>query len=135
MTNGDINPSSHHVDTDPAATVCSALQRLNEHAVDGYIALGADDLVYASMTTVKGMEAARALDEAALAKLPDHWRRIDRLLVSGDTVAIWLTFGGTPAGKEPFEAELCDIFEVRDGLIHSITTYANWPVMMERLGL
>ncbi len=139
MTHDEISPSSNSADTaeatDPAAIVRAALQRLNDHDVDGYFALCADNLDYVSMTTVEGKAAARALDEAALAALPDHWRRIDRLLVSGDTVAVWLTFGGTPAGKEPFEAEFCNIFEVRDGLIASLKTYANWPEVMARVGL
>ncbi|WP_181198400.1 nuclear transport factor 2 family protein [Enhygromyxa salina] len=137
MSDGQIrpeNPCSSEA-TDPSVIVRAALQRLEERDLDGYFALCADDMVYVSMTTVHGKEAARALDEAALAGLSDHWRRLERLLVSGDTVAVWLVFGGTPTGKEPFEVEFCNIFEVRDGLIQKITTYANWPVVLAQVGM
>ena len=119
----------------PEAIVREALDRLNKHDLAGYYDLCADDFLYVGTSTRRGKEQARAVDEPFLSAIPDHWRRIDRLLVSGDTVAVWLTLGGTPvANGKAFEAELCDVIVVRDGLIRSLTMYADWPSIMSRLG-
>ncbi|MFO7563622.1 MAG: nuclear transport factor 2 family protein [Enhygromyxa sp.] len=120
---------------DPKAVVERAFACLNEHDLDAYYALCADDFTYTGMTTTRGRDVARQIDAAAFAALPDHWRRVERILVSGDTVAVWLVFGGTsPATGEPFEIEFCDVFEVREGLIQSITMYADWPALLQQIG-
>jgi ketosteroid isomerase-like protein len=115
-------------ESDPRAVVEAAFQRLNEHDIDGYFALCADDFVYSvGPSVVRGKPAARAVDEPAYTALPDHWRRIDKILASRDTVAVWLTFGGTrSADGVAREVDVCDIFEVRDGLIQSLACYADW---------
>lgn len=121
--------------TTPDTIVRAAFDRLNAHDLDGYYALLAEDISYTAMTTTHGRAAARAVDAAGFAALPDHWRRIDRLLVSGDVVAVWLTFGGTPATTgEAMEVEFCNIFEVRDGLIQALTIYTDWPALFAQLG-
>ena len=82
----------------------------------------------------QGKSEARAVDEPLFAALPDRWRRVDELLVSGNTVVAWLTFGGTPtASGRTVEAELCDVIEVEDGLITSLTMYADWAELMGKL--
>ena len=119
---------------DPRSVVLTALDRLNAHDLEGYYELCADDFVYVGTTERRGKAEARAVDEPLFAGLPDHWRRVERLLVSGDTVAVWLTFGGTPtANGRAFEAELCDLIEVRDGKIQSIRMYGDWPALMAAL--
>ena len=124
-----------NVPTSPEAVVRTVYDRLNAHDLDGYYALCSDDLVYTGMTTLHGKASARAFDEPAFAALPDHWRRVDRLLVSGEVVAVWLVLGGTPlASGTPFEVEFCNIFEVRGGLVTSITMYTDWPALMQKLG-
>lgn len=121
-TASEVNP------TDPATVVEEALRRLNDHDLDGYYALCADDFRYVGTAERVGHAAAREVDEPMFAAVPDHWRRIDKLIVGGDVVAVWLTLGGTPtATGQAFEAEFCDIIEVRDGLIQSLTLYADWP--------
>lgn len=120
--------------TDPGAVVLAALDRLNEHDLDGYYSLCAPDFTYTGTGTRHGHAEARAIDEPLFSAIPDHWRRVDRILVSGEVVAVWLTLGGTPtATGRSFEAELCDIIEVRDGLIRSLTMYADWPALFSRL--
>lgn len=120
---------------DAKAVVEAAFARLNNHDLDGYYALCADDFRYTGMTTTHGKAAAREIDTPVFAGLPDHWRRVERILVSGDAVVVWLVFGGTPvATGKPFEVEFFDIFEVRDGLIRSITMYADWPALLRQLG-
>lgn len=106
------------------------MRRLNDHDLDGYYALCANDFRYVGTAERIGHTAAREVDESIFAAVPDHWRRIDRMVVSGDVVAVWLTFGGTPTSTgRRFEAELCDIIEVRDGLIQSVTMYGDWPAL------
>jgi ketosteroid isomerase-like protein len=68
------------------------------------------------------------------AALPDHWRRVDRILEVGDTVAVWPTFGATASATQTsFEVEVCDIIEVRDGRITWITMYGDWAPMYPAL--
>ena len=123
------------VGPDPESVVRTALERLNEHDLDGYYELCADDFAYIGMSERRGIAEARATDEPLFAGLPDHWRRVDKLLVSGDTVAVWLTFGGTPtATGRSFQAELCDLIEVRGGKIQSLRMYGDWPKLVEKLG-
>ncbi|MDP1792589.1 MAG: nuclear transport factor 2 family protein [Acidimicrobiales bacterium] len=120
--------------TDPKTVVVTALDRLNEHDLEGYYALCADDFTYTGTGTRRGKDEARATDEPLFAALPDHWRRIEKLLVSGNTVVVWLTFGGTPAATgKSFESEFCDVIEVDNGLITSLTMYADWPTLMSKL--
>ena len=62
-----------------------------------------------------------------------EWRRIERLLVDGDVVVAWIVLGGTlVADGQPFEAEVCDIFEVRNDLIRSVTVYADRTELSRR---
>jgi ketosteroid isomerase-like protein len=123
-----------HMASDPESVVVAAFDRLNAHDLEGYYDLCADDFRYVGTTVREGKAEARAVDEPFFAQLPDHWRRIDKLLVSGNTVAAWLTFGGTPAASgRSFEAEFCDVIEVEDGLITSLTMYGDWPALMEKM--
>lgn len=121
--------------SDPGTLVRTAFDRLNEHDLDGYYALLAEDVTYVGVATTRGRDAARATDAPVFAMLPDHSRRVDRMLVSGDTVAAWLVFSGTHAATgERFEAEFCDILEIRGGFIQSITMYADWAALLPLLG-
>ena len=109
-------------------------RRYNDHDLDGCYELGADDLRLDGAVSAVGKEAARALDEEFFAVLPDHRRRIDKILVSGDTVAVWITFGATPiATGVPLEFELCDVIEVHDGRITSVTILADWQAVLPKL--
>jgi ketosteroid isomerase-like protein len=122
------------VETDPESIVRAAIDRLNAHDLDGYYELCADDFAYIGTTERRGKAAARAVDEPLFAGLPDHWRRVEKLLVCGDTVAVWLCFGGTPrATGRAFEVELCDVIEVRDARIQSIRIYADFGAFTAKL--
>ena len=119
---------------DPKTIVMRAFERLNDHDLDGYYGLCADDFEYIGTTERRGIDEARAIDEPIFATLPDHWRRVEKLLVSGDKVAVWLTFGGTPTSNgQSFEIDLCDIFEIRDGKIQSLRMYSDWSALTEKL--
>lgn len=120
--------------TGPRSVVEEAFARLNAHDLDGYHALLHDDVVITGTGETRGLEANRVLDATVFAALPDHWRRVDRILEAGHTVAVWLTFGATASATEkPFEVEVCDIVEVRDGRITSITMYGDWAPMYAAL--
>jgi ketosteroid isomerase-like protein len=124
------------VNSDPKSVVLAAIDRLNAHDLEGYYDMCADDFAYIGTTERRGKSEARAVDEPLFAGLPDHWRRLEKLLVCGDTVAVWLTFGGTPtATGRAFETELCDLIEVRDGKIQSLRMYGDWPALMAKLAL
>jgi ketosteroid isomerase-like protein len=113
--------------SDPRRIVEAALQSLNDHDLDGYYALCADDFRYVGTEERRGKAEARAVDEPVFAAVPDHWRRFDQVIVSGDTVVVWGTFGGTVAATgKSFEVEACNVIEVRDDLIQSLTMYADW---------
>lgn len=120
--------------TDPGEIVRMALDRLNDHDLDGYYALCSDDLIEVGLATIRGKASVRANDDPLYLLLSDHWRRVKELLVSGDTVAVWLAFGGTHSKSGAhFEIDVCDIVEVRDRLIQSLTMYADWAPMVEAL--
>ena len=119
---------------DRRALVEEWFRRYNDHDLDGCYELCADDLRLAGQITAEGKEAARALDEQFFAALPDHRRRIDKILVSGDTVAVWVTFGATPIATDvPLEFEFCDVIQVRDGRISSVTILADWDAVLPKL--
>ena len=111
----------------PCSVVEEAFERLNAHDLDGYHALLGDDVVVAGSVETRGLEANRMLDATMFAALSDHWRRVDRILEVGETVAVWLTFGATASATQmSFEVEVCDIIEVRDGRITSLAMYGDW---------
>ena len=123
--------------TDPRSIVLAAFDRLNAHDLDGFYDLCADDLEYEYVGTMelRGKAEARAFDEPGFVGLPDHWRRVEKLLVCGDTVAVWLIFGGTPTVTgQAFEADVCDVIKVSDGKIQSVRCYTDVPALMAKLG-
>jgi ketosteroid isomerase-like protein len=90
------------------SVVEAAFARLNAHDLDGYHALLHDDVVVTGTGETRGLEANRALDTAM--------------------------FGATSsATQKSFEVEVCDIIEVRDGRIASLTTYGDWTPMYHAL--
>ena len=112
---------------DPAALVCAAFEHLNAHDLDAYYALLADDVVSIGLTgRFDGKDAMRAGIGLSFDAIPDHWRRVERMAVSGDSVATWITFGGTVAATgEPIELEGCVIWDIQDGRICAIREYAT----------
>ena len=66
----------------------------------------------------------------------EHWRNVERLVVSGDYVATWLIAGGVVAESgNRWEMESCGIWKVRDGLIESIEDYADWRPLLAAFGM
>jgi len=113
--------------------VRSALDRLNEHDVEGYLARCTEDFCTTNEFGVaRGKAEVRALFEA-LETIPDHWRTIERVEVSGTTVSVWLQFGGTVAATgRSFVIEACNtVWEVRGDLLCSATEHGDYQPWIE----
>ena len=66
----------------------------------------------------------------------EHWRNVERLLVSGDYVATWLIAGGLVAESgNRWEMQECAIWKVRDGRIEAIQDYADWRPLLAAFGV
>ena len=119
----------------PEAVILSALETLNRGDLDAFYALLSEDFVYTTpLYSVQGRDATRAADAPMFAQLSHHWREADRVLTSGDKVAVWLRFGGTVARNgRTFEVEVCDIFTVDGEQLTALEIYGDFSGMMAAL--
>lgn len=111
--------------------VREALDALNRHDVDGYVACCAPDIVTTNeLGVVIGTDDTRA-SVGVFDSMTEHWRRIERVIVLGDNVAVWLTFGGTVRSTgRTFEVEGVSVFGIEDGRIRSVTEFIEFaPVI------
>ncbi|MGH9114082.1 MAG: nuclear transport factor 2 family protein [Acidimicrobiales bacterium] len=119
---------------DPRDVVLRLFQALNDHDLERYAGLLAEDVEERHPYHLTGRDAVTAGDRATLELIPDHWRKIERLLVDGDHVAFWLRFGGTIADTgKGFEVEICGIVTVRDGKIATWDFYTDKPPMAQAM--
>jgi len=107
--------------------VRAALARLNEvNDIEGYVDCCTDDVVFTSPLGVARGKADFLAFHSTFELLSHRYARIERLLVSEDSVAVWSTSGGTVAATGgSFEVEACTIFEVRDDKLCAVTEYAD----------
>jgi ketosteroid isomerase-like protein len=121
----------------PGEVVTLAVERLNASEFDGFSELLADDVVMmSSMAKLMGKAQVLAGLRENLGMASEHWRTVERLLVSGDHVATWLLNGGVVAESgNRWEMESCGIWKVRDGLIESIQDYADWRPLLAAFGV
>ena len=84
----------------PGHVVRAAVERLNANDLAGYYALMADGIVMVTESrTLTGKPAVTAELAETFEAVSNHWTTtVDRLVVSGDHVATWLTLGGGPSG-------------------------------------
>ena len=116
---------------DREALVRAAVARLEAHDMEGYLEHLADDVVSITpVATCRGKDEFRGyLDQLAL--IPDHWRRVERLVVSGDSVATWMVFGGTVgATGRSFEIEGCTVWDIAGDRIQAITEWIDLGPML-----
>jgi ketosteroid isomerase-like protein len=121
----------------PDEVVKAAVERLNANDLAGYYALMADDIVTINdQRTVTGKQAVIATLDENLSAVSDHWRTIERMAVSGQSVATWLSIGGTAVGSgRRWQVEGCTIWEIRADHITSIREYYDWSPLIEALGV
>jgi ketosteroid isomerase-like protein len=103
---------------------------LLEHGdLEGYVACFTDDIVQTNPVGVfRGKADVLAYNHQMLREtLAVHFRRVEHLVVSGESVAVRLAFGGTVAATgRSFEVEVCAIFDVRDGKVCAVTEYVDF---------
>jgi ketosteroid isomerase-like protein len=114
---------------DNVAVVLGGLERLNANDLDGYFDLLADDVVLKSAFVGKhqGKQAVcKAIRDACQALSTTHWRRVEKVAVLGESVAVWLSLGGTfSATGESVAVEGCSVFDVRNGRIAATREYVS----------
>ena len=109
--------------------VRGAFDLLEAGDLDGYVAYLTDDVVQTNPFGVfRGTAEVLAYHRQTFEEtLAAHFRHVEHLLVSGDSVAVWLSFGGTVAATgRSFEVEGCVILDVRDGKVCAITEYVDF---------
>ena len=111
--------------------VRTALERLDAMDIEGYADHCTDDVVHTHPRGVSHGRAEVLAFHAAFHQLSDRYRRDQRLLVSGDSVVVWITSGGTVAATgKSFETQACTIFDIRDDRISALTEFADFgPVL------
>ena len=99
----------------PGHVVRAAVERLNANDLAGYYALMADGIVMVTESrTLTGKPAVTAELDETFQAVSNHWTTtVDRLVVSGNHVATWLTLGGeTVRSGAPWQVEGCTVWEV-----------------------
>lgn len=109
-----------------------SIERLNGSDLDGFFALLDDDaMMISTMATLTGRSNIADAIRVNQALLSENWRTVDRLVVSGNDVATWLTVGGVVAASgKRWDLEECAIWRIRGGRIESIREYADWSPMI-----
>jgi ketosteroid isomerase-like protein len=121
----------------PGEVVAAGLERLNADDFDGYYALMGEDIVSTNeLGTLTGKAQFTAGTSENFTMLSEHWRRVEKMAVSGNYVATWLTFGCVTAESgQRCEVEGCTVWEVQDGLIRSIREIFDWRPLLTALGM
>ena len=111
--------------------VRSALERLEAFDMEGYADHCTDDVVHTHPGGVSRGRAEVLAFHSTFHQLSDRYRRDQRLLVSNDSVVVWITSGGTVAATgKSFEIQACTIFDIRGDKICALTEYADFgPVI------
>lgn len=107
-----------------ADTLAAFSDAFNRHDADALMAFMTDDCIFDAAggnevygTRFVGKDAVRAAFEAVFKSFPDaHWGHGRHYVVRERGVSEWV-FSGTHEEGWRIEAEGCDLFEFRDGLI------------------
>ena len=122
----------------PGHVVRAAVERLNANDLAGYYALMADGIVMVTESrTLTGKAAVTAELDESFQAVSNHWTTtVDRLVVSGNHVATWLTLGGeTVRSGVPWQVEGCTVWEVCEGSITSVREYYDWSPLFQAFGM
>ena len=103
--------------------------------------------IVGSGDTFDGVEGARQYSAMWADAFPDGRVTVDRVIATGDDVAVEYTGRGThtgtlttgmgdiPATGRSVTLQLCDVLEFKDGKVHRQRTYFDTGSMMAQLGL
>ncbi|MGA9749961.1 MAG: ester cyclase [Nocardioides sp.] len=122
----------------------------NARAFEELADLTADDaeiVVAGTGDTFRGKDGSRRYNQNWADGFPDGRVTIDNIVATGDTVVVEITgrgkhtgtlatsMGDIPATGKSLTLKLCDVLELRDGLVVRQRTYFDSGSMMAQLGL
>ena len=135
---------------DNAEFVRGLLEAWNDRDFDVIMEATAPDAVLTdagSGATFRGRDGIRGYNMMWAEAFPDGRITVDRVIASGDTVVAEYTGNGThteplvtsggtiPATGRSVTLHFCDIYDIRDGKIHTQHTYGDSGSLMAQLGL
>ena len=106
-------------------TITAYFAAINAEDWDALSALWHDDAVWRAVGARprRGKEDLLTYYPKALALYPEHHDEPTRIIESGDTIVVEVTFSGrTPEGT-PITFDAVDMFDLEDGLI---TRFSSW---------
>jgi ketosteroid isomerase-like protein len=106
------------------------LAALNRGELDiAYEIISDDCALTTGEYSLVGRKAIEAVDFPYLRLLESHWRRIEHVIVAGNTVVTWLKFGGTANGTgKSFEMEVCNVFGFADDKVIEWQMYGDFSL-------
>ena len=135
---------------DNASLATSLYEAWNRRDFDTMAALASPDaeiVLVGSGDILRGPDGARKYGTMWADGFPDGSITIDRVIASGDTVAVEFTGRGThtgdlatpmgvfPATGRSLTLQLCDVYEFSDGKVRSQHAYMDSGSLMAQLGL
>jgi steroid delta-isomerase-like uncharacterized protein len=89
-----------------------------------------------------GVDSAMAVAQLFASAFPDAKVIVDRVFLSGDTAIAECTgrgthdgdFLGNPASQRPVTVTLCNIIQIRDGLIYREREYFDMATVLAQIG-
>ncbi|QGN59225.1 ester cyclase [Nostocoides sp. HKS02] len=135
---------------DSANLATSLYEAWNRRDFDTLASLAGPDteiVLVGSGETLRGPEGARKYGTMWADAFPDGSITIDRVIPSGETVAVEFTGRGThtgdlvtpmgvfPATGKSVTLQLCDVYEFRDGKVRSQHAYLDSGSLTAQLGL
>lgn len=133
--------------TNLATSLYEAWNRRDFDTLANLTAADAEIVLVGSGDILRGPEGARKYGTMWADAFPDGTTTIDRVIVSGDTVAVEFTGRGThtgdlatpmgvfPATGKSVTMQLCDVYEFRDGKVRSQHAYFDSGSLTAQLGL
>lgn len=132
------------------AAIRNAYQVAEDKDVPGWVNSFTEDGTFTDESigvTYRGPKELGRTVEVYAKAFPDMHRELYRFYVTGDTVVVELALQGThrgplelPSGTVPptgrrMDAPCCDVFQLRNGKIHSFNCYPSGTVILAQLGI
>jgi steroid delta-isomerase-like uncharacterized protein len=133
--------------TSLATSLYEAWNRRDFDTMAAHMAPDGEILMVGTGDILRGPDGARKYGTMWADAFPDGSITIDRVIASGDTVAVEFTGRGThtgdlatpmgvfPATGRSLTLQLCDVYEISDGKVRSQHAYMDSGSLMAQLGL